>query len=62
MTQCLKEMLLLTDHGPAYIIIDDLDECPNASGVLSAREQVLQHLIHLTPRPEDKGWISSIQT
>ena len=45
--QCLKGMLLSTDHGPTYIVVDDLDECLNTSGVLSAREQVLQPLMHL---------------
>jgi NACHT domain len=44
LTQCLKEMLLLTNHDPTYIILDALDECPNSSGVPSAREQVLQLL------------------
>jgi hypothetical protein len=44
LTQCLKEMLLLTNHNPTYIILDALDECPNSSGVPSAREQVLQLL------------------
>ena len=41
MTQCLKEMLTLPDQGPVYLIIDALDECPDTSGVPSAREQVL---------------------
>lgn len=68
LTQCLKEMLQLTDHEPTYIIIDALDECPNASGVPSAREQVLQLLkdlvdlsfpnlhICVTSRPEVDIW------
>ena len=38
---CLKEMLILPDQAPVYIIFDALDECPNTSGVPSAREQVL---------------------
>ena len=41
MTKCLKEMLALPDHGPVYLIMDALDECPDTSGVPSAREQVL---------------------
>ena len=41
MTQCLKEMLTLTNQSPVYLIIDALDECPDTSGVPSAREQVL---------------------
>ena len=40
MIACLKEMLSLLDQGPVYIILDALDECPNASGIPSARELV----------------------
>ena len=62
--ECLKEMLLLPAHGPVYLIIDALDECPNNSGLPTAREEVLSlvrnlvdlHLpnvhICLTSRPE----------
>ena len=39
--QCLKEMLTLPGHGPVYIIMDALNECPNISGIPTAREQVL---------------------
>jgi hypothetical protein len=57
-------MLLLPTHGPVYLIIDALDECPNNSGLPTAREEVLslvQDLIDLhlpnvhicvTSRPE----------
>ena len=41
MTQCLKKMLTLPEKGPVYLIMDALDECPDTSGVPSAREQVL---------------------
>ena len=44
MIKCLKQMLALPDHGPVYIILDALDECPNTSGVPSAREEVLDFL------------------
>ena len=47
LTQCLKEVLTLPDHGPVYLIIDALDECPDTSGVPSAREQVLDLLKEL---------------
>jgi hypothetical protein len=62
--QCLKEMLSLPTHSPVYLIIDALDECPNNSGLPTAREEVLclvrdlvgLHLpnVHLcvTSRPE----------
>ncbi|KAH9035977.1 hypothetical protein EDB84DRAFT_1203547 [Lactarius hengduanensis] len=38
---CLREMLTLPDQGSVYLIMDALDECPNTSGIPSAREQVL---------------------
>ena len=38
---CLKEMLTLPDHGPVYLIMDALDDCPNDNGFPSAREQML---------------------
>ena len=44
MIGCLKEMLALPDQGPVYIILDALDECPNTSGIPSAREEVLDFL------------------
>ena len=64
MITCLKEMLTLPDQGPIYLIFDALDECPNTSGIPSARTQVLNlikdlvglHLPNLhicvTSRPE----------
>jgi len=42
LTKCLKEMLRLPGQGPIYIIVDALDECPNTSGMASAREKVLE--------------------
>ncbi|KAH9035901.1 hypothetical protein EDB85DRAFT_2112683, partial [Lactarius pseudohatsudake] len=64
MTQCLRDMLTISDQRPIYIILDALDECPNSSGIPSPREQVvalvkdlvnlrLPHLhICVTSRPE----------
>jgi hypothetical protein len=40
--KCLKNMLTLPDQRPIYLIMDALDESPNASGIPSAREGVLQ--------------------
>jgi hypothetical protein len=37
----LREMLLVAAQKPIYIIIDALDECPNASGLPTPREVVL---------------------
>ena len=47
LTRCIKEML--GSPGPAsfYIIIDGLDECPDISGVRSAREKVLDFIDEL---------------
>jgi hypothetical protein len=40
--KCLTDMLSLPGQGPIYIIIDALDECPNSSGIPTARERVLE--------------------
>ena len=40
--RCLKEMLMLPDQRPIYLIMDALDECSNISGIPSSRDQVLQ--------------------
>lgn len=39
--QILKDTLTFSNHGPIYIIMDALDECPNTFGVPSPRELVL---------------------
>ena len=64
LAQCLKTMLGLPGQLPAYLIIDALDECPNAVGTPSAREKVLNFVedlvqsnhsnlfICITSRPE----------
>jgi len=41
LARCIKEMLESLGQGSFYIIIDALDECPDISGVRSAREKVL---------------------
>jgi hypothetical protein len=62
--QCLKDILNYPGLAPVFIIIDALDECPNALGTPSSRERVLNlikelvslHLPNLricvTSRPE----------
>ena len=47
LAECLKAMLTLPDQLPTYLIIDALDESPNASGIPSPRERVLQLLEEL---------------
>ena len=44
LSQCLVEMLKAQGQPAIYIIIDALDECPNISGMLTAREKVLEFL------------------
>jgi hypothetical protein len=64
LTNCLNKMLSPPSRGPVYLIVDALDECPNNSGLPTAREEVLDvvkdlvslglpHLhICVTSRPE----------
>ena len=64
LTECLKSMLGFPGQAPTYLIINALDECPNAFGTPTAREKVLMLVenivdlqlpnlrICLTSRPE----------
>jgi len=64
LAKCLMEALGLTAQGPVYLIVDALDECPNNSGIPTARDEVLdlvQDLVYMglpnlhicvTSRPE----------
>ena len=47
LSECLVEMLEVPGQPAMYIIIDAVDECPNISGIQTAREQVLRFLDHL---------------
>ena len=40
--KCMTDMLGVPGQAPIYIIVDALDECPNLSGMPSAREEVLE--------------------
>lgn len=42
LAECLKDMLKSPGQAPVYLILDGLDECPNASGMPSSREAILQ--------------------
>ena len=44
LTRCLMDMLQLEGQPAIYIIVDALDECPNTSGMPTAREKVLEFL------------------
>jgi hypothetical protein len=44
---CLIEILRLTHVPMRYIILDGIDECPNTSGIPTAREEVLKFLTGL---------------
>ena len=41
LAECLKNLLKLPGLAPVFLIIDALDECPNTSGILSPRDEVL---------------------
>ena len=47
LAKCLKEMVTLPNQRPTYLIIDALDESPNAPGIPSPREKVLQFVREL---------------
>ena len=44
LARCLRDLLKLPGLAPVYLIVDALDECPNASGVQSPRSEVLDLL------------------
>ena len=39
--QCLQDMIRSSPQSPTYLIFDALDECPNTTGMPSARDNVL---------------------
>ena len=47
LSECLVEMFKVPAQPAMYIIIDAIDECPNISGLPTAREQVLAFIEHL---------------
>jgi hypothetical protein len=47
LSESLVEMLQVPGQPPTYIIIDALDECPNISGLPTAREEVLAFIEHI---------------
>ena len=44
---CLKDLLKLPERAPIYLIVDALDECPNASSIPSPRNEVLNLIVEL---------------
>ena len=51
LAKCLKDMLILPSQPPTYLIIDALDESPNAPGIPSPRDTVLlllEELVNLS--------------
>ena len=44
---CLKTILALQGQAPLYIVVDALDECPNSSGLVTQRQEVLDILKEL---------------
>jgi NACHT domain len=52
LAQCLKEIVRCAGELPIYIVVDALDECPNARGTPSSRRRVLtllEELVDLHP-------------
>ncbi|KAH8988181.1 hypothetical protein EDB86DRAFT_2060394 [Lactarius hatsudake] len=45
--ECLKQMLRLLGHGPTFIVLDALDECPDSPGIPSPRYEVLEFVKEL---------------
>ena len=41
-TRCLKDMFMLPDQHPTYLIFDALDECSSVSGISTPRKRILQ--------------------
>ena len=41
LVRCLKDVLSLPGQAPVYLVVDALDECPNASALSSSRLEVL---------------------
>ena len=50
LARCLKDLLRLTVHAPAYLIVDALDECSNTS-IPSPRSEVLDFIEELIKSP-----------
>jgi hypothetical protein len=44
---CLKDILTLPGQAPVYLIVDALDECPNASSIPSPRAKILNFMDEL---------------
>ena len=47
LTGCLKDLLKLPGQAPVYLVVDALDECPNASTIPSPRAKVLNFMKEL---------------
>jgi len=41
LVRCLKDIVKLPGQAPIFLIVDALDECPNASSLSSPRDKVL---------------------
>ena len=44
LTYCLREMLSVASQQPIYLIVDELDGCPDSSGIPTPRQAVLNLL------------------
>jgi NACHT domain len=61
LVKCLKDIIKLPGQAPVYLIVDALDECPNASAIPSARDEVLNVLKDLinSQFPNLRIWVTS---
>jgi hypothetical protein len=51
LVRCLKDMLTTPRSAPVYLVLDALDECPNALGFPTSREKVLELVKTLVELP-----------
>ena len=47
LVRCFKNMVILPQQAPIFLIVDALDECPNSSGLPTSREEVLLFMNNL---------------
>ena len=61
LVKCLKDLIKLPRQAPVYLIVDALDECPNASANPTPRAEVLNLLEDLINShfPNLRIWVTS---
>ena len=61
LVKCLKDLIKLPGQAPVYLVVDALDECPNASANPTPRAEVLNLLEDLISLqfPNLRIWVTS---